>query len=107
MHLELDPRGRKNAVWSDEKMRIALELRQQGLSHREIAQKLGVSDKTVNKHLLKYRDAQNSKHRQLKAGIATSRTFINSTMHEPLNISDFVPARKGAMDYVKIKSKGV
>ena len=88
-------------------MRIALELRKQGLSYRAIAQKLGVSRMTVHHHLLKYRDAQNSKHRQLKTGIATSRTFINSAMRDPFTQPDFVPSREGALDYMRIKSKGI
>ena len=49
---------------------------------------------------------ERAKNKPKLDGVATSRTFVNSSMREPLDISDFVPAREGAMDYAKIKSKG-
>ena len=93
-------RGRK--VIDADKVRQMLEMSNLGMTYPEIGEKLGLNHQTVGKYLRKEK-----KRKEFQQSKKLFTPHINSTMRKPLTQPFSEPARSGALDYQKIKSRGI
>lgn len=90
--------------WAEEDTERAIAMRKRGKLIKEIAEILGVCERTVTTRLKPFRHL--FEQGQFKPRKAGPRTYVNSVIKEPLK-DNWAPSRPGAMDYAKIRSRGL
>lgn len=90
--------------WTQEDTERAIAMRKRGKLIKEIAEILGACECTVISRLKPFRHMfEQEEFKPQKAG---PRTYVNSVIREPLK-DNWTPSRPGAMDYAKIRSRGL